>query len=90
MSDMVRTFEGTVDAAGEGLVTIVVAPNCLPRISEGDKVHVMYLHDDAKDRWQILHPDGVDAANAVLFTIPLQSYVTEVIQAYLAASGERA
>jgi hypothetical protein len=31
-------YEGTVDAAGSGLVTIVVDANQIPRIAEGDRV----------------------------------------------------
>jgi hypothetical protein len=47
MANLLRTFWGTVDAAGGGLVTIVVTtPEWLDSIAEGDKVHVTYLHDD--------------------------------------------
>lgn len=46
------------------------------------------LVENKPNRYQILHPDGVAAANAVPWTN--EDYVTDVIQAYLAASGERA
>jgi hypothetical protein len=37
-------FTGVVDAASNGLVTIVVDVNCLPRIKEGDAVAVVFQH----------------------------------------------
>jgi alanine racemase len=43
MPDILGQFTGTVDAAGGGMVTIVVDVNQAPRVSEGDRVQVMVI-----------------------------------------------
>lgn len=64
-TQVLGSFDGTVDAAGGGLVTIVVKVNQLPRVREGDIVRVTWRRPEAEPehehdwRFYARRPDGL-------------------------------
>ena len=62
-TQILGSFDGTVDAAGGGIVTIVVAVNQLPRVQEGDEVRVTWRRPEPKHehdwRFYARRPDGL-------------------------------